>query len=55
MLQLVYPHVNDNANLVLIKGVKCGRPQIEVLKPLIVYNDKNEYTDDILKIYNKKV
>ncbi len=53
-IQLVYPHINDKANLVLVKGVKCGKPQLEILEPLIVYNEKNEYTDEILKMYNKE-
>lgn len=52
-LQIVYPHIGDKANLVLIKGVKCGKPNLELLKPLIVYTENNEYTDEILKIYNK--
>jgi tRNA1Val (adenine37-N6)-methyltransferase len=53
-IRLVYPHANDNANIVLIKGVKCGKSYLKVLDPLIVYNEKNEYTDEIFDIYNKK-
>lgn len=51
-MQLVYSHLGDEANLVLIKGVKCGKPSLRILKPLIVYNEKNEYTEDLLKFYN---
>lgn len=51
-IQLVYPHVNEEANLVLIKGVKCGKPFLKVLKPLIVYNEKNEYTKELLEFYD---
>lgn len=53
-IRFVYPHQNDKANLVLIKGVKCGKAHLNVLKPLIVYNDNNEYTDEIYKIYDKE-
>ena len=53
-IRFVYPHQNDKANLVLIKGVKCGKAYLNVLKPLIVYNDNNEYTDEIYKIYDKE-
>lgn len=51
-IQLVYPHLKDEANLVLIKGVKCGKPSLKVLKPLIVYNENNEYTEELLKFYD---
>ena len=52
-LRFVYPYKNDKSNLVLIKGVKCGKPFLKVLDPLIVYNENNEYSDEILKIYEK--
>ncbi len=51
-IQLVYPHIEDEANLVLIKGVKCGKLSLKVLKPLIVYNENNEYTEELLKFYD---
>lgn len=53
-IQLVYPHIEDEANLVLIKGVKCGKPSLKVLKPLIVYNENNEYTEELLKFYDNE-
>lgn len=53
-VQFVYPHVGDNSNLVLVKGVKCAKPYLKVLEPLIVYNEKNEYTKQILKIYGNE-
>lgn len=51
-IQLVYPHLEDAANLVLVKGVKCGNPSLKVLKPLIVYSENNEYTDELLNFYD---
>ena len=53
-IQLVYSHLEDEANLVLIKGVKCGKPSLKVLKPLIVYNENNEYTEELLKFYDNE-
>lgn len=53
-IQLVHSHLEDEANLVLIKGVKCGKPSLKVLKPLIVYNENNEYTEELLKFYDNK-
>ncbi|MBP3463141.1 MAG: tRNA1(Val) (adenine(37)-N6)-methyltransferase [Clostridia bacterium] len=54
-IRFVYPHINDEANLVMIKGVKCGKTFLKILQPLIVYNEQNEYTDEIYKIYGKKL
>lgn len=54
VVRLVYPHINDEANLVLIKGVKCGKSYLRVLEPLVVYGENGEYTDEIYRIYNKK-
>ena len=53
-IRFVYPKFNKEPNLVLIKATKCGRPFLKVEKPLVVYNDDGTYTDEILKIYNKK-
>lgn len=52
-IRFVYPHVDDLANLILVKGVKCGKPSVKVLEPLIVYDENNKYNDEIYKIYNK--
>lgn len=52
-LRLVFPNENSQANLVLIKAVKNARPFLKILEPLYVYKENGEYTDEILKIYNK--
>jgi len=52
-IMMVYPKINKEPNLVLIKATKCGKPFLKVEKPLIVYNEDGSYTDEILKIYNK--
>lgn len=52
-IKLVYPYIDKEPNLVLIKAVKNGKTFLKMEKPLIVYKDKNEYTEEILKIYNK--
>ena len=40
-------------NLILIKAVKNGGQFLKIDKPLYVYNERGEYTEEILKIYNK--
>lgn len=53
-IKFVYPDRNKKTNLVLIKGVKMGKPFLEYENNLYIYNNDGNYTDDILKIYNKK-
>ena len=50
-MQLVYPYVDREPNMVLIEALKGGRPRITVEKPLIVYKSPGVYTDEIYDIY----
>lgn len=52
-IRFIYPHATEEANLVLVRCVKCGKPYAKVLNPLVIYNENNEYTDEIYKIYSK--
>ena len=54
ILRFVYANIEKEPKLVLIKGVKNAKPFMKVEKPLFVYNNSGNYTDEILKIYNKK-
>jgi tRNA1Val (adenine37-N6)-methyltransferase len=51
-MQLVYPYVNKEPNMVLIEGSLYGNPRMTVERPLIVYKENGVYTDDILTLYN---
>ena len=50
-MQLVYPYVDKEPNMVLIQATKGGKPRITIEKPLIVYEKPGVYTQDILDIY----
>lgn len=50
-MRLIYPQVDEPANLVLIEGIKGGKPFLNMEPPIYVYKDKNEYTDQIFDIY----
>ena len=50
-MQLVYPYVDKEPNMVLIEGARGGRSRITVEKPLIVYKSQGVYTDEIYDIY----
>lgn len=53
ILKFVSPNKNKEPNLILIKGIKNANSFLKVEKNLYVYNENGEYTNDILKIYNK--
>ena len=50
-MQLVYPNLNKEPNMVLIEGYRGGKSRITIEKPLIVYKEDGGYTDEILSIY----
>ena len=50
-MQLVYPFVDKEPNMVLIEGLCGGKSRITVEKPLIVYKQPGVYTDEIYDIY----
>ena len=53
VIRFVHSKQNNKPNLILIKSVKNAKEFLKIEKPLIVYKDSGEYTDEILKIYNK--
>ena len=54
IIRFVYPKKEKEANLILIKAVKNARKFLKIEKPLIIYEENGEYTEEIFKIYNKE-
>ena len=52
-MRLVYPYVDKEPNMVLVEGLRGGRPRMKVEPPLIVYEKSGEYTEEILRMYGK--
>lgn len=50
-MRMVQPNSQKSANLVLVEGVRGGRIELKVEKPLIVYDEDGNYTDEIYRIY----
>ncbi len=50
-MQLVYPYIDKEPNMVLIEGLRGGRSRITIEKPLIVYESEGIYTSEIFDIY----
>ena len=53
-IRFIHSKVGKEPNLVLIKAVKDAGEDLIIDSPLVVYNNDGTYTDEILKIYNKK-
>lgn len=53
--QFVHSQIDKEANILLIEGVKNAKANMKILKPLIVYDKDNNYTDEIYKIYKMDV
>lgn len=50
-MRLVYPYIDREPNMVLIEGLRGGKPRMTVEKPLIVYQAQGVYTDEIIEWY----
>ena len=53
-IRFVYPSIDKEANLVLIKAVKSGNQFLKVERPLIIYKEDDSYTDEVLNIYKEE-
>ena len=52
-IRFIYPKKNSDSNLVLIDGRKNGKSGLKLLSPLIIHNEDNSYTDEVLKMFGK--
>ena len=50
-IRFVQPYANREPNMVLIEGVRSGKPMVKVLPTLVIYKDDGTYTDEIIDIY----
>ncbi len=50
-IRLVQPTRHKKPNIMLIKGVRSGKPELKFHDPLIVYEDDGDYTKEIYEIY----
>lgn len=50
-MQLVYPFVDKEPNMVLLEANRGGKPRMTVEKPLIIYKEPGVYMPEIYEIY----
>jgi tRNA1Val (adenine37-N6)-methyltransferase len=51
-IKFVHTNYDKEPNLVLIEGIRNGGTFLKIEKPLFIYKENGEYTDDIVNIYN---
>jgi len=54
-LQLVHSYRDTEGEFVLLEGVKGGGEELEVLKPLVIYEDGGGYTDEMSVMLNGRL
>ena len=52
-LRFVYPDVNNNSGVFLIECVKDGGEGLIILPPLIIRDEYNNYTQELMQIYKE--
>lgn len=50
-MQMVYPFVDKEPNMVLIEANRGGKPRMQVERPLIIYSEPGVYMPEIYDIY----
>lgn len=52
-LQFVHPKVSKDATLILVYAKRNSKSLTKVLKPLIVFDENNEFSSEVQEIYKK--
>jgi len=49
-VQFIYPKNGKDSDLFLIEGIKNGKSGLKLLAPLVIHNEDNTYTEEVLEI-----
>ena len=52
-MRLIYPYVEKEPTMVMIEAVRGGRSRIKIEPPLIVYQGKGVYTEEVRRMYGQ--
>lgn len=52
-MRLIYPYVEKEPTMVMIEAVRGGRSRIKIEPPLIVYQEKGVYTEEMRRMYGQ--
>jgi tRNA1Val (adenine37-N6)-methyltransferase len=51
ILRMIHSNRNTDARLILIEGIKGGRPGLKIAPPLIVYDENGDYTAEVQQMF----
>jgi tRNA1Val (adenine37-N6)-methyltransferase len=51
-LRMIHSGVKTVAKLVLVEGIKAGRPGLKIGPPLIIYDEKGSYTREVEEMFS---
>jgi tRNA1Val (adenine37-N6)-methyltransferase len=51
-LRFVHSTSSTEAKMVLVEAIRGGRTGLKVEKPLIIYEENGDYTDEMLALYD---
>lgn len=53
-IRFVYPKIGEEANILLIEGIKNGKIEgLKILSPLFIYDKNGNYTQELIDIYHE--
>ena len=52
-IRFVHSKKDEKPNLILVKAIKFANEFLKIDKPLVIYDNEGNYTEEILKIYGK--
>ena len=50
-IRFVHSYLQSAPKLFLIEGISGAKPALKVLKPLVIYGENGEYTDEVKRLY----
>lgn len=53
-IRFVHSKEDEKPSLILVRAVRSAKEFLKIDKPLVIYKENGEYTDEILNIYDKK-
>lgn len=52
-MRFVHSSFDKKPHLILIEGIKGGKPELKFMEPLYIYDDKGNYSEEINAIYGR--
>jgi tRNA1(Val) A37 N6-methylase TrmN6 len=54
-IRFVHPSIGKRPNLLLIEGARGGNKELKFMDPLYIHDENGEYTEEIHRIYGRRV